>query len=85
MKLRTAEMDPGGNLYAASYTIDIHWEKRMLQLVRPVAGNEVHLYWYSYPENKKIMTWDQDESMQEIMDYIANLPEKRDMADFTLP
>ena len=85
MKLTTSVADPGRNLYAESWVIDIHWERRMLQIVRPETGNEVHLYWYSYPENKKIMSWDQDISIQEIMDFIANLPEKRDMAEFKLP
>lgn len=85
MKLTTKEIDPGGNLYAAKWVIDVHWEKRLLQIVRPETGNEVHLYWYSYPENKKIMSWDQDTSIQEIMNFIANLPEKRNMAEFKLP
>jgi len=85
MKLVAKEIDPDGNLYAAKWRVELNWDKRMLQLVRPETGNEVHLYWYSYPENKLVMSWDQDTPIQEIMDFIANLPEKRDMAEFKLP
>ena len=85
MKLTTKEIDPGGKLYAAKWWVELFWEKRMLQLVKPETGNEVHLYWYSYTDAKIIMSWDQDTPIQEIMDFIANLPEKRDMAEFKLP
>ena len=76
MKLITKEIDPGGNLYAAKWRVELNWGKRMLQLVKEETGNTVHLYWYSYPENKLIMSWDQDTSIQEIMNFISNLPEK---------
>lgn len=85
MKLETKEIDPGGNLYAAKWRVELNWDKRMLQLVRPETGNEVHLYWYSYPDARIVKTWDQDTSIQEIMNFIANLPEKRESAAFTLP
>lgn len=85
MKLTTKEIDTGGKLYAAGWVIDIQHEKRMLQIVKKVGDNYISLYWYSYPENKKIMSWDHDVELTEIMDFIANLPEKRDLAEFKLP
>ena len=100
MKLTTKKSDQSERLCAATelnsaqtnqmsdvstWRVELKWGKRMLHLVRPETGNEVHLYWYSYPENKLIMSWDKDTSIQEIMDFIVNLPEKRESTAFTLP
>jgi hypothetical protein len=85
MKLVTKETDQGGNLYAAEWVIDIHWEKRLLQIVKKLGDNHISLMWYSFPSNKEIMFWDHDVELSEIMDFVANLPEKRDLAEFKLP
>jgi hypothetical protein len=85
MKLTTKEIDPGGNLYAESWYLPAYWDHRLLSLVKRAGDDRVRLFWDKYPTNKEMMSWPDTTPINEIMDFIANLPEKRDMADFMLP
>jgi hypothetical protein len=85
MELITATMDPGGTQYAEGYKIPAYFGKRLMTLVKRTGDDRIRLLWYSYPDHREVMNWPKDTKLQEIMDFIANLPEKRDMAAFQLP
>jgi hypothetical protein len=85
MELITATMDPGGTQYAEGYRIPAYFGKRLMTIVKRTGDDRIRLLWYSYPDHKEVMSWPENTRLQEIMDYISNLPAKRDSMAFTLP
>ena len=85
MKLTPKLADPSGNLYAESWYLPAYWDHRLLSLVKRAGDDRVRLFWDKYPTNKEMMSWPDTTPINEIMDFIANLPEKRESTAFTLP